>query len=322
MHRLIYALLATIPFIWHGNTTAQDYPARPVRLIMPYPAGGATDIVGRLVAQNLSSAIGQPVVVDNRPGASALLGTEAAAKSPPDGYSLLMATSTNAINQTLHPKLPYDFLTDFQPVTLIAKAAQILIVHPSVPVRSVKELIALARSKPGQLNYASAGVGVSGHLAMEALKYRAKVNLVHIPYKGGAPALTDLLGGQVTTMFTNTIGVLPYIKAGRLRSLGVTSAQRSALTPDVPTIAEAGYPGFEVTAWFGITVPKGTPQAIVSRLNSELLKLLNLPQVQERLLVLGAERTPISSPEQFAQFLRTDIDQWAEMMKIAGVKTE
>ena len=302
--------------------SAQEYPNRPVRMIMPYPAGGATDIIGRLVAENLSVPLGQQVLVDNRGGASALLGTAAAAKSPPDGYTIVMLTSTNAINQTLQSKLPFDLRNDFAPITLIAKAAQMLVIHPEIPAKSLEEFVAYAKARPGKLNYGSAGVGVSGHLAMEALKSRAGMDLVHIAYKGGAPVMTDLLGGQIAAMFSNAIGVMPYIRNGKMRALGVSSSERSVLTPDVPTIAERGYPGFEVSAWFGIAAPAGTPRPIVSRLNGETTKLLANPQVQEKLLALGAETTRPYSIEQFAQFIKDDIVRWAESLKAANVKPE
>ena len=301
---------------------AQAYPTKPVRLIMPYPAGGAVDIVGRLVAQQLSNTLGQQVVVDNRPGASALLGTQSAAKAPPDGYTLLMATSTNAINQTLHPKLPYDLDKDFEPVALAAKLAQILVVHPSVPARSVREFVALAKAKPNELNYGSPGSGSAGHIAMAALARRAGIQLVHVPYKGGAPALSDVLGGQITGMFSNIVTAVPHIKTGRLTALAISSAQRSVLAPQVPTVAESGYRGFEVISWHGVLAPAGTPAEIVSRLNTGITQMLQVPDIQQRLLAIGAEPQPKVTQAQFREFIRNDIAHWARMMEETGVRPE
>ena len=301
---------------------AQQYPAKAVRLVMPYPAGGSTDIVGRLIAERLTGNLGQTVFVDNRSGASAQIGTEAAAKAAADGYTLLMATSTNTINHALNPNLPYDFSRDFEPVALIAKAAQMLVVHPSLRALSVREFIAFAKSRPGQLSYSSSGNGTSGHLAMEAFAREANIMLVHVPYKGNAPALNDLLGGQVATGFINVVSGLPHVQAGRLRALGVSSAKRSALAPAVPAIAELGFPGFDVTAWFGIMVPAGTPASIVARLNQEIVRILNNPQVQERLLSFGVDRAPIDTSKEFSDFLQRDIGSWIRLVQHLGLKHE
>ena len=301
---------------------AQQYPAKAVRLVMPYPAGGSTDIVGRLIAERLTGNLGQTVFVDNRSGASAQIGTEAAAKAAADGYTLLMATSTNTINHALNPNLPYDFSRDFEPVALIAKAAQMLVVHPSLRALSVREFIAFAKSRPGQLSYSSSGNGTSGHLAMEAFAREANIMLVHVPYKGNAPALNDLLGGQVATGFINVVSGLPHVQAGRLRALGVSSAKRSALAPAVPAIAELGFPGFDVTAWFGIMVPAGTPASIVARLNQEIVRILNNPQVRERLLSFGVDRAPIDTSKEFSDFLQRDIGSWIRLVQHLGLKHE
>jgi tripartite-type tricarboxylate transporter receptor subunit TctC len=322
MHRVIVVLCGAILFCTAGGSQAQQYPSKVVRLIMPYPAGGSTDIVGRLIAERLTVSLGQTVLVDNRPGASAQIGTEAAAKAPADGYTLLMATSTNAINHALNPKLPYDFSREFQPVALVAKAAQLLVVHPSVAARSVREFIAVAKSHPGQLSYSSSGTGTSGHLAMEAFAREAKITMVHVPYKGNAPALTDLLGGQVAAGFMNVVSALPNVNAKRLTALGVSSARRSALAPNVPTISELGFPGFDVTAWFGIVAPAGTPGTIVTRLNQEIVTILNNRQVQERLLSFGVDRAPIDSPKEFGEFLQTDIRRWSRLVQAVGLKPE
>jgi len=320
--RTLSPWLAGALFALASGATAQGYPSKPIRLLMPYPAGGATDIVGRALGQRLSAVLGQSVVVDNRPGASALVGTEAAARAAPDGYTLVMATSTNAINQTLNPKLPHDLVKDFEPIALVAHAVQLLVVHPSVPARSVRELVALARARPGQLSYASSGSGTSGHIAMETLKRAAAVDLVHVPYKGGAPALNDVLGGQVATMFTNVVASLPHVKNARLRALGVSSAQRSLLAPDVPTVAESGYPGFEVTAWFGIMAPAGTPKDILQRLGAEVGKLLQQAEMRDRFLALGAEPASLRTPGEFGEFIRANILHWAKMIRETGARPE
>jgi tripartite-type tricarboxylate transporter receptor subunit TctC len=298
---------------------AQPYPVKPVRLMMPYPAGGSTDIVGRLMAERLTAVLKQGVIVENRPGASAQIGTEAAAKAPADGYTLLMATSTNVINQALNSRLPYDFAKEFQPIALIANAGQVLVVHPSLPARSVREFIALAKARPGQLTYASSGAGTSGHLAMEALSSAAKITLLHVPYKGNAPALNDLLGGQVACGFTNVVSVLPQIKVARLRALGISSAKRSALAPDVPTIAEAGFADFDITAWFGIMARSDVPAAIVARLNQELAQILARRETQEKLLSYGLDPSPLHSTKEFADFLQTDMRRWSMLAKEANL---
>lgn len=319
----IVATAAAVLVLFRDDAVAQPYPARPVRFIMPYPAGGSGDIIGRLIAQRLTARLGQTVVVDNRPGASGLVGTELASKAAPDGYTLLFAVSTNAINVTLHPKLPYDLVKDFDTVALLARALQVLVIHPSIPAMSVKEFVALAKSKPGQLSYSSSGSGTSGHLAMEKLKRAAGIDVVHIPYKGNAPALNDLLGGQVAAMFSNVVTAIPHVKAGRLRPLGVSSLQRSRLAPDIPTIAESGFPGFEVIAWFGVMVPAGTPKEMVSRLNSEILGALESQEVQGRFLGLGVELVPaVKTPEQFREFLKADIAKWAEMIRESGIRSD
>lgn len=315
------ALLVSVLF--PHAVLAQAYPARTIRMIMPYPAGGSGDIIGRLIAQHLSVSLKQTVIVDNRPGAAGSVGTELASKAAADGYALLFAVSTNAINVTLQPKLPYDLVKDFDAVALVARALQVFNVHPSIPAKSVKEFVALAKSQPSKLNYASSGSGTSGHLAMERLKRAAGIDVVHIPYKGNAPALNDLLGGQVAAMFGNLITAVPYMKSGRLRALGVTGLQRSVLAPDVPTIAESGYPGFEVIAWFSIMVPAGTPKPVVNLLNAEIRKMLDSNEGRERLLALGAEPVQdVKTPEQFGAFLKADIANWAVMIRESGIRPD
>ncbi|HYC48115.1 MAG TPA: tripartite tricarboxylate transporter substrate binding protein [Burkholderiales bacterium] len=317
---LVRAACALVVCLGSVAAYAQSYPSKTIRLIMPYPAGGSTDTVGRLIAERLSANLGQPVVVDNRPGASAQIGMEAALKAPPDGYTLVMVTSTNAINHALNPKLPYDFPRDFQPIALVAKAAQLLVVHPSIPVRTVKDFVALARSRPGQLSYASSGTGTSGHLCMEAFARDAKISLIHVPYKGNQPAINDLLGGQVAAGFQNIVSVVPQVKAKRLTALGVSSAKRSALAPDVPTIAELGFPGFDITAWFGIAVPAGVPQPIVDRLSKEIETILGTQQMRERLVGMGVDPSTLDSAKEFSDFVATDIKRWTRLVQDIRLK--
>lgn len=320
MHK-VYAIACAAAIIFGAQETrAQQYPAKTIRLIMPYPPGGSTDIVGRLMAERLTMALGQIVLVDNKPGASAQIGTELAAKAPADGYTLLMGTSTNAINHALNPKLPYDFPAEFQPIALVAKAGQVLVVHPSLPARTVREFISLAKARPGHLTYASSGSGTSGHLAMEAFSIEAKVKLVHIPYKGNAPALNDLLGGQVVSGFSNVVSALPHVSQGRLRALGISSAKRSALAPDVPTIAELGYADFDVTAWFGIMARAGVPGAVITRLNQECVQILKSKEVQDKLLGFGLDPAAIYTTKEFADFLQADIKRWANLARDANLK--
>ena len=320
MHN-VYAIACAAAIIFGAQETrAQQYPAKTIRLIMPYPPGGSTDIVGRLMAERLTMALGQIVLVDNKPGASAQIGTELAAKAPADGYTLLMGTSTNAINHSLNPKLPYDFPAEFQPIALVAKAGQVLVVHPSLPARTVREFISLAKARPGHLTYASSGSGTSGHLAMEAFSIEAKVKLVHIPYKGNAPALNDLLGGQVVSGFSNVVSALPHVSQGRLRALGISSAKRSALAPDVPTIAELGYADFDVTAWFGIMARAGVPGAVITRLNQECVQILKSKEVQDKLLGFGLDPAAIYTTKEFADFLQADIKRWANLARDANLK--
>ncbi len=315
MRTFAFALLFAV-----AGAQAQTYPAKSMRLIMPYPPGGSTDIIGRLMAERLGAALGQTVLVDNRPGASAQIGTDAAAKAPADGYTLLMATSTNAISHAINPKLPYDFAADFQPVALIAKAGQVLVVHPSLPARTVREFITLAKARSEQLTYASSGAGTSGHLAMEALSIEAKMKLLHVPYKGNAPALTDLLGGQVACGFSNVVAVLPLVKQGRLRALAISSLKRSPLAPYVPAIAELGFADFDISAWFGIMARTGVPGAISTRLNQELVQILRSRETQDKLLGFGVDPVSIESTKAFAEFLQTDIKRWSTLVKAANLK--
>lgn len=315
---LVAALLA----VSIGVAVAQGYPIKPVRMVVPFPAGGATDIVGRIVAQKLSEALGQQVIVDNRGGAGGTIGSDMVAKSPPDGYTILVATSsTHAIAPSLYGKLGYDPVRDFAPVTLVANATILLAVHPSVPARNVRELIALAKKQPNALSFASSGNGGISHLVGEQFKSIAGIQMLHVPYKGDTPALTDLVSGQVSLMFGTAVSFLPYVKSGRLNALAVTNPKRSPIVPDVPTVAESGLPGFEALQWFGIVAPAGTPKEIVARLSGEIVKILRLPDVRERMSGLGAE-VVASTPEQFAVFQKADTAKWARVVKESGAKIE
>ena len=300
---------------------AQTYPNKPLKFIVGFAPGGATDVVGRLMAKKLGDALGQPVIIENKAGGSSNIGAEAVARSAPDGYTFYVNAITNAINASLYSKLPFDFAKDFEPVALFAKVPNILVIHPSVPAKSLKELIDYARANPGKLSYASSGSGTSIHMCGELFKILAKVDLVHIPYKGSAPAMTDMIGGQVQVMFDNMPSALPHVKAGKLRALAVTSAQRSASAPDVLTMGEAGLAGFDVQSWFGLMAPKGTPKEIIARINAESNKALASADIKERFMDLGAVPAPLS-PEGYGEFIREEITRWAEVVKVSGAKVE
>lgn len=300
---------------------AQTYPAKPVRVIVSFPPGSGADIVARTVTPRLTEVFGQQFIVDNRAGASGNLGSEVAAHSPPDGYTLLFTPASVASSQALYTKLNYNLQKDLDPISMVASAPFVLVVHPSLPVKSAKDLIALAKARPGQLLYASTGNGGSPHLAMELFKMEAKIDIGHIPYKGTPPAVTDLIAGQVSMMFANTLSVLPYVNSGRLRALGISSAKRSAAAPSIPTIAETGMPGFESTTWFGMLAPAGTPKEIVNRLTTEIRKLVQTKAMSDALIAQGAD--PLgSTAEEFQAKIKSDIDKWTRTIKAAGVKAE
>ncbi len=299
----------------------QSYPVKPVRMIAASSPGSAVDIVARIVAQKLGEQLGQQVIVDNRAGAGGNLGAELAAKAPPDGYTLFMGTPAHAINTGLYRKLNYDLIRDFAPVTQVTSGQYVVIVHPSLPVKSIKELIALARAKPGQLNYASAGSGNATHLAGELFASIARVKLVHVPYKGSGPALSDVVGGQVQLMFCNLTAAIPQVKTGRIRALAVTGQKRAAAAPELPTVIEAGVPGYSVISWFGVLVPAATPRDLVMKLNADLARTMSSPDVRDRLAADGAEPTT-GTPEQFGTFLRAEITQWTKVVKDAGIVAE
>ena len=314
--------LATVGAIPVADAQSPPYPTRPIRLVVPFPAGGTTDILARSVAQKLTEAWGQPVVVDNRPGAAGNIGAELVAKSPADGYTLLMGTvGTHAINASLYAKMPYDHVKDFVPVILVAGVPNVLVVNPAVPANSVQELIVYAKANPGKLNFASSGSGTSIHLAGELFKVSAGVQMTHIPYKGSSPALQDLIGGQVQLMFDNLPSALPQIKGGKLRALAVTSSTRAAVLPDVPTVAESGLPGFEASSWFGVLAPAGTPPAIVTRINAEVAKWLASPEARDKLLSQGANAVG-GTPEDFARHIQVETAKWAKVVKESGAKVD
>jgi tripartite-type tricarboxylate transporter receptor subunit TctC len=305
-----------------SEAAAQTYPTKPVRMIIPFPPGGTTDILARVAAQKLSEALGQQVVPDNRPGAAGNIGTELVAKAPPDGYLLLTAPgSTLTIHPSLYAKLPFDPLKDFAPVTILGIVPNALVVHPSLPARNVKELIALAKARPGELNYASTGAGQSTHLSMELFKTMAGVKITHVPYKGSAPAVTDLLGGHVSLMFDNMPSALPHVKANKIRALAVSTLKRSPVAPEIPTVAESGLPGFEVSVWFAVLAPAATPRPIVDRLNQVLVKALQSPDVRERLSSQGAE--PIgNTPEEFTAVMKRDLVKWAKVVRDGNIRLD
>jgi tripartite-type tricarboxylate transporter receptor subunit TctC len=321
--RVATAVVAALGLLAAPLSGAQSsYPTKPVRLVVPFPAGGTTDILARAAAQKLSESWGQQVIVDNRPGAGGNIGAELVAKAPPDGYTLLMGTvGTHAINASLYSKMPYDHVKDFAPAILVAGVPNVLVVNPSVPVNSVQELIAYAKANPGKLNFASSGSGTSIHLSGELFKSLTGVQMTHVPYKGSAQALTDLVGGQVQLMFDNLPSSLAFIKAGKLKALAVTSTTRAAALPDVPTMVEAGVPGFEASAWFGILAPAGTPREAIMRINTEIAKWLASPDAREKLSAQGAIAAG-GSPEDFAKHIASETSKWARVVKESGAKVE
>ena len=315
--RIGAVVLALLP----AAVCAQTYPVKPVRVIVPFPPGAGADIVARTVLPRLGEVLGQQFVVDNRAGAAGNLGAEVAAHAPADGYTLLFTPASVASSQALYPKLGYNLVKDLEAISMVAAAPFVLVVHPSLPVKSVKDLIAMAKTKPGQLLYASTGNGGSPHLATEMFKQQANIDITHIPYKGTPPAVTDLIAGQVSLMFANTLSVLPYVNSGRLRALAISSAKRSAAAPSLPTIAESGMPGFDSVTWFGLLAPSGVPREAMTRLNSELRRLVQGKAVGDLLIAQGAD--PIgSSAEEFAARIKADIAKFTVIIKTAGVRAE
>ena len=315
--RLLVVLFATVSLA----AGAQSYPSKPVKIVVPYPPGGFNDTLGRTLAAKFQEAWGQPVVVENKPGANTVIGTDFVAKAAPDGHTLLVVAFPFSVVPSLVKSLPYDTLRDFAPVILAGTTPNLLVVNPQLPVKNVAELLALAKSKPDALSYASTGNGSSNHISMELFKSLAGVKITHIPYKGSAPAVTDLLGGQVMLMFDNAPNVLPQVKAGKLRALATSGAQRTSLAPELPTVAEAGVPGYELMVWFGLVAPAGTPREIVQKLNAEVTRILAMPDVRERFQAQGVE--PVgSTPEQFGEHIRAQMAKWSKVVQEAGVKAE
>jgi len=316
-----FAFRFLILFLVSFSVTAQNYPSKPIKIIVPFPVGGIADIYSRLVGNRWTELWGQPVVIENRTGAGGNIGADAVAKSPPDGYTLAMGSfGTHAVNVSLFAKMPYDPVRDFAPIAHVLEAEGLLVVHPSVAAQSVAELIGLLRAKPGSMTYASAGMGTASHLAGELFKVLAKVDMVHVPYKGNVPAITDLLAGQTSLLFATMPTVLPHAKAGKLRALATIGAARSAAAPELPTIAET-LPGFEVNNWIGLFAPAGTPGDIVQRWNAEVLRTMQSPQIQARLPAEGARFIP-TTPEQFGAFVKAEIAKWAPIVKASGARVE
>ncbi|MCC6870383.1 MAG: tripartite tricarboxylate transporter substrate binding protein [Burkholderiales bacterium] len=319
---LVASTLALGPSVANAQGSVQDFPSHPMRIIVPFAPGGSTDVMARMVAEGLATRLHQQAVVENKAGAGGNIGADLVAKAAPDGYTLVMGSiGTHATNSLIYPQMPYDTVKDFVPVTQVARVTLVLVVHPSLPVQSVKELIALVKSEPGKFNYASGGIGASQHLAAELFKYMTGTSMAHVPYKGSAGALSDLLGGRVTIMFADLPLVLAHIQQGKLRALAVGDAKRSPALPDVPTVAEAGVPNFEATAWYGLFAPAQTPAPIVAKLQSEVAAILKQPDVRKRMTELGA--TPIgSTPQEFQAFQAAEIKRWKEVVDSAKIRME
>jgi tripartite-type tricarboxylate transporter receptor subunit TctC len=316
------AFLAAALALFAGGASAQAWPSKPIRIVVPFTPGGSTDILGRAIGQKLAESLGQQVIVENRPGAGGSIGAEAVARAAPDGYTLLMGhIGTLAVNPTLYPKLGYDPVKSFVPVAWVARVTNVLVVNPSVPAANVQELVKLARAQPGRLRYASGGNGSAAHLAVEYFKLQTQTDIVHVPYKGTGPAVTDLLGGQVEMMMSGAPALLPHVRAGKLRALGISSLQRAESFADLPTIAEAGVAGFEALQWYGLVAPAGTPEPIVARLNAEVNRALLTPELKTRLVSEGAEAAP-ATPQAFGAFIAAEIERWRPVIQKAGLRAE
>jgi len=318
---MLRILFATIALLVAGLVSAQTYPARQVRIIVPFPPGGTSDILARTIGARLAEPLGQPVVVENRPGAGGNIAADYVAKAAPDGYTLLMGTSSLAISQSLYKKLSYDLIKDFAPVAQAVNYTNLLVVHPSAGVANVAELLALARAKPGALSYGTAGNGTPPHMTGELFKAYTGVNILHIPYKGGAPAIADLVAGQIPMMFDNVPPLLPHVRSGRIKALAVTSLARIQVLPDVPTLHELGLKDFDAVGWNGLLAPAGTPREIVNRLNAEVVRALRIPEVRDQLTSQGADIVG-NSPDEFAAWIRAEVKKWAEVVRVSGAKVD
>ena len=317
----LYLLIAAFTGLSCGHALAQSYPAKPIRMIVPYAPGGGVDIVARTVAQELGKRVNQTIVVENRTGAGGNIGSEHVAKAAPDGYTLLMASPANTINPSLYTKMPYDPMRELAPIALIASVPAVLVANRSLPVHNVKQLVALAKARPGALTYGSGGSGSTEHLAGEMFKSFARIDMLHVPYKGGAQVMTDLMGGQIALMFVNQVAALPQIKADKVKALGVASGERSAALPDVPTFAEAGFPDFKVSVWWGVMGPAGLSKDVVAQLNREIVAALSTPEMKERLQSMSAR--PIGgTPGEFATFFTDETKRWAPVVKASGAKVD
>ena len=324
MNRLLRAALPLVPLLctYAAPSTAQTtYPVKPIRIIVPYAPGGSTDVLFRIFAPRLSEVLGQQAIVDNRPGAASTIGLDIVAKSAPDGYTIGVANIAYGANPSIYKKMPFDSEKDLAPVGLVSIVTMVLSVHPSIPARSVKEYVALARSKPGSLSYASAGNGSANHLATARFAHMANINLQHVPYKGGGPAVIAIVGGEVSTLFATIPSAIQHFKAGRLRALGVSSAKRNSALPELPTVAEAGVPGYEAIEWQGLMVPTGTPREVILRLNQAFHKVAALPEVKEKVASLGSDLAP-SSPEEFDAFVKRELQVWSKVVRDVGIKID
>jgi len=315
-------LSAVVVFLFAATVAnAQEFPVRAVRIIVPSSPGGGTDILARQLAAKLTERWGQQVVVDNRPGAGQMIGISLVAKSPPDGYTVVMTATPLALNTALYKKVPYDPIRDFAPVTQVAAMPNLLVAHPALPVRNVKQLIALAKSRPGEVAYASSGFGTGPHLSMELFNYMTGIRVLHVPYKGTGPGLLDAISGHVQLLMSTLLPPLPHLKSGRLRALGVTSAKRVSSLPDVPAIAEGGAPGYDVVGWYGVAVPAGTPQPVVAKLNADFVAAIHTPEIRERLAADGAEAVG-SKPEEFGALIKSEIERWSKVVEVAKIPKE
>jgi tripartite-type tricarboxylate transporter receptor subunit TctC len=320
VNKYLWSCAAAIALV-AADASAQQYPSKPVRIVVPSSPGGGADIIARVVAPKLGERLGQQVIVENRAGAGTMIGSEAVARAVPDGYTLLMGISTLATGPAIYRKVPFNALTDFAPITLALSAPNLLVVHPSLPVKNVKELVWFAEARPGQLNFASAGTGTNPHLSMELFLSMTRTRMVHIPYKGSAPAMVDLVGGQVVVMAATMLTGLPHVRTGRLRVLGVTSAQRTTVAPDVPTVAESGVPGYEAVQWYGVLAPAQTPKDVVARLHREVAAVLQMREVKDRFAADGGDPGG-NTPDEFARYIRAETEKWAKVVKAAGIKPE